>query len=70
MVQLIDRNPSDSNVRMGLANALLYGVIIDEALSNIEYAMEINPHHDDWFHWVHAWALRENGEFEAALIAI
>jgi adenylate cyclase len=55
---------------MGLANPLVYKGRIDEGVALIEKAMAIDPHHADWYHWTHAWALHERGDCEAALAAM
>jgi len=63
-------NSSATNVMMGLANPLVYKGRIDEGVALIEKAMSIDPHHADWYHWTHAWALQEQGNCEAALAAM
>jgi TolB-like protein/DNA-binding winged helix-turn-helix (wHTH) protein len=63
-------NSSATNVMMGLANPLVYKGRVDEGVALIEQAMAIDPHHADWYHWTHAWALQEQGKCEAALAAM
>jgi tetratricopeptide (TPR) repeat protein len=63
-------NSSATNVMMGLVNPLVYKGRIDEGVALVERAMLLDPHHADWYHWTHAWALQEQGNCEAARAAL
>lgn len=41
-----------------------------QAVQVVETAIEQSPVPEKWFHWVHAWALYEDGQYQAAIDAL
>jgi len=60
-------NPNDANLLAWSAEALIYAGQLETAVERCDRAMRINPNCPDWYHWVKAFALFHQGEYQMAL---
>ena len=63
-------NPNCPNLLVDMAECLVYIGRPDEAIANINRAMQLNPMYPDWYLWTLGIALYHTGEYEKSVAAL